>query len=155
MHIVIVGLSISSSWGNGHATTYRSLCRALSLRGHQILFLEKDTDWYASNRDLPNPPFCELCFYKSSHDLMLRFSERVRSADLVMLGSYVAEGVTVGEWIVRTAQGPVAFYDIDTPVTLTKLRYGDYEYLSPELIPEFDLYLSFTGGPLLDRLRQS
>lgn len=155
MHIVIVGLSISSSWGNGHATTYRSLCRALSLRGHQILFLEKDTKWYANNRDLPPPPFCELGLYKSSDDLRLRFSERVRSADFVILGSYVAEGVAVGEWIVRTAQGPVAFYDIDTPVTLTKLRRGDYEYLSPELIPKFDLYLSFTGGPLLDRLRQS
>jgi spore maturation protein CgeB len=153
MNIVIVGLSISSSWGNGHATTYRSLSRALSLRGHEVLFLERDTEWYANTRDLPSPTFCELGFYKSSHDLRLRFSERVRSADLVMFGSYVAEGVTVGEWIVRTAQGPVAFYDIDTPVTLMKLRRGDYEYLSPELIPKFDLYLSFTGGPVLDRLR--
>jgi spore maturation protein CgeB len=152
MRIVVVGLSISSSWGNGHATTYRSLCRALAQRGHEILFLEKDTEWYANNRDLPNPPFCELGLYEGSHDLRLRFSERIRSADLVMLGSYVAEGVGVGEWIIRTAQGPVAFYDIDTPVTLRKLRRGDYEYLSPELVPKFDLYLSFTGGPLLDRL---
>jgi spore maturation protein CgeB len=153
MNIVIVGLSISSSWGNGHATTYRSLARALALRGHEVLFLERDAEWYANNRDLPKPVFCELGLYKSLRDLKLRFSARVRSADLVMFGSYVAEGVPVGAWIIRNAQGVVAFYDIDTPVTLTKLQRGDYEYLSPELIPKFDLYLSFTGGPLLDRLR--
>ena len=40
--IVILGLSITSSWGNGHATTYRSLVRGLAARGHRVLFLERD-----------------------------------------------------------------------------------------------------------------
>jgi spore maturation protein CgeB len=56
MNIVIVGLSITSSWGNGHATTYRALVRGLASRGHRVLFLERNASWYAENRDLPKPP---------------------------------------------------------------------------------------------------
>jgi spore maturation protein CgeB len=152
MNIVILGLSITSTWGNGHATTFRSLVRALSARKHDILFLERDVEWYANQRDLAEPPFCQLGLYKTLTDLKDRFHANVRAADLVILGSYVPEGVTVAEWITRQAQGPVAFYDIDTPVTMAKLAEGDHEYLSPDLIPRFDLYLSFTGGPFLDRL---
>ena len=48
MRIVILGLSITSSWGNGHATTYRALVRALAARGHDVLFLERDVPWYAA-----------------------------------------------------------------------------------------------------------
>lgn len=55
MKIVIAGLSITSSWGNGHATTFRGLVRELSARGHEVLFLERDVPWYATNRDLPEP----------------------------------------------------------------------------------------------------
>ena len=152
MKIVILGLSITSTWGNGHATTFRSLARALSVRKHDILFLERDVEWYANQRDLAEPPFCQLGLYKTLTDLKERFRENVRAADLVIVGSYVPEGVAVAEWITRHAQGPVAFYDIDTPVTLAKLAKGDHEYLSPDLIPRFDLYLSFTGGPFLERL---
>jgi spore maturation protein CgeB len=152
MNLVILGLSITSTWGNGHATTFRSLVRALSARKHNILFLERDVEWYANQRDLPEPPFCQLGLYKTLTDLKDRFHANVREADLVILGSYVPEGVAVAEWIIRHAQGPVAFYDIDTPVTMAKLAKGDQEYLSPELIPRFDLYLSFTGGPFLERL---
>jgi spore maturation protein CgeB len=47
-----------------------------------------------------------------------------------------------------------AVYDIDTPVTLAKLERGDFEYLSPELIPGYDVYLSFTGGPTLEWIRR-
>jgi spore maturation protein CgeB len=54
---VFLGLSITSSWGNGHATTYRALLRALAERGHEVTFLERDLDFYAANRDLPEPPF--------------------------------------------------------------------------------------------------
>jgi spore maturation protein CgeB len=54
--------------------------------------------------------------------------------------------------VLQVATGVGAFYDIDTPVTLGKLRRADREYLAPDLIPRFDLYLSFTGGPVLDLL---
>jgi spore maturation protein CgeB len=152
MKIVILGLSITSTWGNGHATTYRSLARALSARQHEILFLERDVEWYANQRDMPEPPFCKVELYKTVTDLRNQFSGHIRSADLVIVGSYVPEGVAVADWVLSNAQAPTAFYDIDTPVTLAKLEAGDYEYLSPNLIPRFDLYLSFTGGPLLDRI---
>jgi spore maturation protein CgeB len=154
LRIVIIGLSITSSWGNGHATTYRALVRHLVQRGHSVLFLEHDKPWYASNRDLPHPPWGEAHLYRSVGELKQRFARAVREADLVIVGSYVPEGVAVGQWAVATASGPVAFYDIDTPVTMAKLERGDLEYLSPELIARYDLYLSFSGGPTLDRLER-
>jgi spore maturation protein CgeB len=154
LRIVIVGLTITSSWGNGHATTYRGLVRELVRRGHDVCFLEHDKPWYAGNRDMPNPPFGRTELYSSVADLTTRFADDVRAADLVVVGSYVPEGVTVGDWVTRTAAGATAFYDIDTPVTLAKLERGDFEYLSPDLIPRYDLYLSFTGGPTLRRLER-
>jgi spore maturation protein CgeB len=152
MRVVFVGLSITSSWGNGHATNYRALVRELSRRGHDVLFCERDVPWYASARDLPDPPWGRTLLYESPDELAERAAEDVRRADLVVVGSYVPDGVAVGEWVLATAQGATAFYDIDTPVTLGKLERGDFEYLAPALIPRFDVYLSFTGGPTLARL---
>jgi spore maturation protein CgeB len=152
LSIVILGLSITSAWGNGHATTYRALVRALTARGHHVLFLERDVPWYAENRDLPQPPYGRTALYADLADLQTRFAVEVRMADLVIVGSYVPQGVEVGSWVVQTAQGVTAFYDIDTPVTLAKLARGDYEYLTPALIPAYTLYLSFAGGPTLELL---
>ena len=154
LDIVILGLSITSSWGNGHATTYRGLVRELARRGHRVLFLEHDVPWYAENRDLPRPPYGATELYRNLSDLDRRFRSRVRQADAVLLGSYVQQGETVADWVLGHARGVTAFYDIDTPVTLAKLARGDYEYLHPRLIPCFDLYLSFTGGPTLERLER-
>lgn len=153
--IVVLGLSITSSWGNGHATTYRALLRALAERGHRITFLERDRPWYAAARDLPAPLFCQLGLYESLDELRDRYTTEVAAADLVLVGSYVADGVAIGDWVLATATGVTAFYDIDTPVTLAKLAREDYEYLHPKLIPQYDLYLSFTGGPTLERLERS
>ncbi len=155
MKIVILGLSITSSWGNGHATTYRALVRALHRRGHEVLFLERNVPWYADNRDMPRPEFCTVKLYTSLRDLVRRFSGVVASADLAMVGSFVPDGIEVGEWVSETASGISAFYDIDTPVTLAKLQAGNCDYLSAELVSRFDLYLSFTGGPVLERLERA
>ncbi|MGH7509198.1 MAG: CgeB family protein [Gemmatimonadales bacterium] len=152
LRIVILGLSITSSWGNGHATTYRGLVRELTGRGHQLLFLERDLEWYASNRDLPNPPHGRTELYRDLEELTRRFAEDVEEADLVIVGSFVPQGTDVGEWVTRTAHGLTAFYDIDTPITLAKLGRGETDYLTPELIRQYQLYLSFTGGPILERL---
>jgi spore maturation protein CgeB len=154
MNIVILGLSITSSWGNGHATTFRGLIRELDKKGHKVTFLERDMPWYASNRDLPNPPFCQTILYNSVDELKVQYAPLVQEANLVIVGSYVPDGVAVGEWVVNTAEGITAFYDIDTPVTLAKLAAGDFEYLHPSLIPRYDIYLSFTGGPTLQKLEQ-
>ena len=152
MRIVFLGLSITSSWGNGHATNYRGLMRALAGRGHAVLFLERDVPYYAAQRDLPEPPWGRTRLYESCEELREEHEQDLRDADLAVLGSYVPDGVEVGEWLLAAAGGVTAFYDIDTPVTLAKLASGDRQYLSPELVPGFDLYLSFTGGPTLRRL---
>jgi spore maturation protein CgeB len=152
MKIVFLGLSITSSWGNGHATTYRALIRECAARGHEVLFLERDLPWYRDNRDLRRFPHAEIRCYGTLAELKRRYAPAVRSADAVIVGSYVPEGIEVGEWVVATAEGVTAFYDIDTPVTLARLRRGDLDYLSRALIRRYDLYLSFTGGPTLRRL---
>jgi spore maturation protein CgeB len=152
--IVIIGLTITSTWGNGHATTYRGLMRELARRKHQVLFLERDMPWYASNRDLPAPPYGKTALYGSVDELRDRYAEQVRDADLVIVGSYVPDGIEVGQWVCSKARGVTAFYDIDTPVTLASLAAGTCAYLSRPLVGRYDLYLSFTGGPTLDTLER-
>lgn len=148
MKVVVLGLSATSSWGNGHATNYRALVAALRARGHDVLFLERDRPWYASARDF-DAPWIRL--YDRVSDLEL-WEKEVSDAELVLVGSYVPDGCTVAEWVLERARGVTAFWDLDTPVTVSRLARGEFEYLSPALVPRFDLYLSFTGGPLLERL---
>jgi len=154
MTVVILGLAITSSWGNGHATTYRGLVRQLALRGCRVLFLERDAPWYAENRDMPEPEGADVAVYTSLAELKRRFAKPIGAADLVVVGSFVPDGIDIGEWVTEVAGGVTAFYDIDTPVTLARLRQGDVSYISPDLIPKYDLYLSFTGGPTLERLER-
>lgn len=149
MKIVIIGLSITSSWGNGHATTYRSLVSGLAQYGQDVLFLERDRPWYSDHRDMPHPPFCETALYQSVADLEEQHAQAIIEAELVIVGSYVAEGPEVCRLVQRIARGVTAFYDIDTPVTLAALAQGRCDYITPDLIPGFGLYLSFTGGPTL------
>jgi spore maturation protein CgeB len=149
---VFLGRSITSSWGNGHATTYRGLLRELAARGHDVRFLERDLPSYAANRDLPAPPYARTELYQSLDELKDRFHELVRDADLVVVGSYVLEGAAVAEWVLETAHGHTAFYDLDTPVTVRQLQEGTSTYLTPAQVPRFGLYLSFTGGPILETL---
>ncbi|MES2645831.1 MAG: glycosyltransferase [Bacteroidota bacterium] len=154
LNIVILGLSITSSWGNGHATTFRGLANALHQRGHNISFLERNKPWYANARDLPDPTYCKTILYDSIEELTGKYSSLIANADLVIVGSYVPEGVAVGKLVIDIAGGVTAFYDIDTPITLSKLECGDFEYLHPSLIADFDMYLSFTGGPILQKIGQ-
>jgi spore maturation protein CgeB len=154
LKIVILGLSITSSWGNGHATTYRGLVRELSRRGHSVLFLERDVPWYAAARDLPCPRYGRTELYKTLDELEERFTSAVKQADLVIVGSFVPDGIAVGQWVIENARGIAAFYDIDTPVSLAALAEGTCAYLSPVQVRLYHLYLSFTGGPLLERLEK-
>src|SRR5688572_15881052 len=108
--IVFLGLSITSAWGNGHATTYRALLRELSARGHRVVFLERDASWYRNNADLAKPSFCETIIYDSITDLYARHTELVAHADAVILGSYVPEGHELAQWLSKTCRGVTAFY---------------------------------------------
>jgi spore maturation protein CgeB len=154
MRLIICGLSITSSWGNGHAVTYRALAKALTRRGHHVLFLERDTPWYRSFRDdLSGQKLGAIGLYQNLTELRRQYASAVRQADCVILGSFVPEGVQVARWILsKQVSGARIFYDLDTPVTLRKLEAGDEEYISAQLLPKFDYYFSFAGGAVLDKL---
>jgi spore maturation protein CgeB len=147
LKIVFIGLSVTSSWGNGHATTYRALLQALVQRGHDVTFLERNLPWYREHRDLDEPAGWSVILYDSLQDFPRRFGRLVTGADLVIIGSYVPDGIAIIDWVTSHSQGITAFYDIDTPVTLAGLDQG-LDYISASMIPRFDLYLSFSGGPI-------
>ncbi len=153
MKIVLYGLTITSSWGNGHATTYRSLCKALARRGHTITFVEKDVEWYRSNRDLPKPDYCTVRLFEDWATEYPSLIAESKDADAIVIGSYFPDAIAATEALLATHHGPLLFYDIDTPITLASLRKeGRTDYLRADLIRQYNAYLSFTGGPALHEL---
>ena len=155
MKIVVFGLTITSSWGNGHATTYRSLLKALARRGHHIMFVEKDVEWYRSNRDLPKPDFCTVKLYQDWSRDSAAFVIASADADVIVVGSYFPDAIEATRALLDAARCPILFYDIDTPITMQQLRTrGGTDYLTPALIPSYAAYLSFTGGPTLRELEE-
>lgn len=155
MNIVVFGLSITSAWGNGHATTFRALFDALHRRGHDILFYEKNLEWYASNRDLPHPPYCRVRLYEDWNDIAAEARRELSRADVGLVGSYFPDGIAAIDQLLESSSEVKAFYDIDTPITISGLRQLGYvKYLKAEHVPGFDVYFSFTGGPMLGEIEQ-
>ena len=155
MKIVIYGLTITSAWGNGHATTYRSLVKALARLGHRVHFIEKDVEWYHNNRDLPEPEFCSVRLYEDWIAEERSLLREAADADAVIIGSYFPDAIVATRALLAAGHGPLLFYDIDTPITMSQLRaHGRCEYLEAELIPHYSVYLSFTGGPILQELER-
>jgi spore maturation protein CgeB len=153
MKIVIFGLTISSSWGNGHATNLRGLLRQLIARGHEVTFFERDVPYYAAHRDLPELAGGKLQLYSTWTELAPTAAREVADADVAMVTSYCPDGIDASELIWNSSALRV-FYDMDTPVTLSRFRSGDpLTYLSARGLSDFDLALSFTGGGALDALR--
>ncbi|MCU1285685.1 MAG: hypothetical protein JWO13_2035 [Acidobacteriales bacterium] len=153
MKITIFGLAITSSWGNGHATTFRALSSALRKRGHEIVFFEQEAEWYASNRDMPEPPYCKVINYEKWSEILPRVRKELRDTDVAVIGSYFPDGIAAIRTVIDSDIPVKAFYDIDTPITLSQLREsGRTNYLLAEQIPELDIYFSFTGGPALSEL---
>jgi spore maturation protein CgeB len=150
--ITMFGLTISSSWGNGHATPYRALLKGLHRRGHRVVFYEKDTDYYAKRRDFSSCDYCSLEVYPRWDDIRARAIADAKESDAVIVGSYCPEGARIADELLSLS-GPVrVFYDLDTPITLRNLESGGVPYLRAEQMPAWDLYLSFTGGGILDEL---
>lgn len=154
LHITFIGSSITSSLGNPHAPVFRGLVRELALRGHRVIFLERDKPLYAENRDVTAPAYGRFGLYYSVMDLKARFREEIAEADAVIIGSSLANGCEVAQTVLDMANGIMAFYDLDAPQTLDALEKDDCPYLNRKLIPEFDLYLSAAGGPVLERLER-
>ena len=155
MQILFFGLTVSSSWGNGHATPYRALLRALhDLKVHTVFF-ERDVPYYAKHRDFDTCDYCELILYKDWEAIRQSALRRARASDVVVTASYLSEGARISEELLGLEAPLHVFYDLDTPITLSRMQHGGVEYLRPDLIPQFDLYLSFTGGSILRTLEQT
>lgn len=153
MHLVIFGLTISSSWGNGHATLWRALIRAMARRGHTVTFFERDVPYYASSRDnWEPPPGVRVRCYVSLDEMAAEIAGELNSADLALFTSYCPDGPAVSRLILDSHAAIKAFYDLDTPVTLEGARKGAVNYLPPEGLSDFDLVLSYTGGRALTEL---
>ena len=156
MKLVIFGLTISSSWGNGHATLWRGLLRSLGARGHAVEFLERDTPYYGAHRDLPDPPGVALTVYRSWRDVEERATEAVRSADVALISSYCPDALEAAALLARAPRSlSRVFYDLDSPVTLERVRSGSQVgYVPPGGLGGFDLVLSYAGGSALSELRE-
>lgn len=153
MKIAIFGLSITSSWGNGHATTFRALCNALHNRGHRIVFFERNLEWYQNNRDLPHPPYCDTRIFESWQEVLPSVRAELKDTDVAVVGSYFPDGIAALDEVLNSNVPVKAFYDIDTPITVAALReHGKTDYLLKRHLPELDIYFSFTGGPTLQEL---
>jgi spore maturation protein CgeB len=153
MKIVVFGLTISSSWGNGHATLWRGFAHACAERGYQLIFFEHDTPYYAMNRD-PYPEYGETVFYDNWESIRNDAARAVVDADVAIVSSYCPDGIAASALVCDSPRPVSVFYDLDTPVTLAKLARGESTtYIGPRKLADFDLVLSFTGGPVLDALR--
>jgi spore maturation protein CgeB len=154
MNIVIFGLSISSAWGNGHATLLRGLFRALHDQGHSVDFFERDTPYYAAHRDVTSVPFARLHLYADWSQNVAAAKAALSRADVGMVTSYCPDGVAASALILEANLPRTIFYDMDAPVTLNRLARGEaVPYLPPGGLGDFDLVLSYTGGRALDELR--
>ncbi|MXQ11439.1 CgeB family protein [Microvirga makkahensis] len=154
MKLVVFGLTISSSWGNGHATLWRGLCRALARQGHRVVFFEKDAPYYSANRDVFEVPNGNLVLYDTWDAVKQRARSELSGADAAMVTSYCPDGLEATELVLDTPGVVRTFYDLDTPVTLSKLQAREtLTYIGPRGLGEFDLVLSYTGGGALEMLQ--
>jgi spore maturation protein CgeB len=155
MKLVIFGLTISSSWGNGHATLWRGLCRALAERGHRVIFFEQDRSYYAAHRDYHEVPGGRLQLYSSWSDALPVAHHELKDADVGMVTSYCGDGIAATELLGESNARLRIFYDLDTPVTLEALERGHgVDYIGPRGLVDFDLVLSYTGGQALELLQR-
>ena len=155
LRFVVLGSSIAASSRNAHAVTYRTLLRELVALGHDVLFLERGVASYYMPNDLPQPPFCRVQSYDSLHDLRAHFDDDVSSADVVIVGSRVLDGAAIGDWVIATAQGITAFYDVDARATLTLLERGPCPWITAAQVARYQLYLTCAGGAVLDVLEHA
>ena len=154
MKITFFGLTLSSSWGNGHATPYRAILRALHRLGHRLTFYERDVPYYARHRDLPQCDFCALNLYSSWDAVRPQALAEAAESDVVVTASYVPEGARIAAAVLSLSTPLRVFYDLDTPITLNRLADGDLDYLRASQLPAFDLVLSWTGGLALQSLQR-
>jgi spore maturation protein CgeB len=155
MKIVIFGLSVTSSWGNGHATLLRGLFRALHKLGHEVHFFERDTPYYAAHRDLTSLSSATIHLYSGWTAIRGEAARELSDADAGMVTSYCPDGRDASRLVLDSPLWRKVFYDMDTPVTLSQLEKGEpVPYLPAGGFAGFDIVLSYTGGRALEQLRE-
>jgi spore maturation protein CgeB len=156
MKFVVFGLTVSSSWGNGHATLWRGLMRSLTALGHSVTFFEREAPYYANNRDLWDLwDGAELILYRDWQNVAAKAIREIGTADVAIVTSYCPDGRKAAASVLDEAPGLKLFYDLDTPVTLARLECGEQvTYLPEQGLGDFDLVLSYSGGGAVDALRE-
>jgi len=154
MRIAIFGLTISSSWGNGHATLWRGLCKALARLGHSVVFFEHEQPYYAQARDWWEVPGGQLVLYDSWEAIRSHVEQELQDIDAAIVTSYCPDALHARDAIKSTTRPLSVFYDLDTPVTLDRMRCGEQvPYIDAAGLGAYDLVLSYTGGAALEELR--
>ncbi len=154
MRVVVFGLTVSSSWGNGHATLWRGLIGALARRGHAVTFFERDVPYYAQNRDLHALEGGRLVLYPEWDAVRDEARRAIAAADVAVVTSYCPDALAAAGLVLDAPRATRVFYDLDTPVTLSRLGTESAPaYVGPRGFADYDLVLSYTGGAALDALR--
>jgi len=153
MKLVVFGLAVSSSWGNGHATLWRGLIRALTARGHTVVFFERDVPYYAAHRDMWAIDGGRLHLYPSWPDARELAARELDDADAGIITSFCPDAGEAEPLLFDSRTAHRVFYDLDTPITLERKTRGEsVPYIGARGLTDYDVVLSYTGGRSLDAL---
>src|SRR4051812_20798146 len=138
MKLVIFGLTVSSSWGNGHATLWRGLCNAFARQGHDVTFFERDVTYYANNRDLVGPQSYKLILYPSWPEVSSLANSAIGDSGVAVVTSYCPDALAACDLVLQSKATKI-FYDLDTAVTLQNFRaHGTVDYIPSTGLGDFD-----------------
>lgn len=150
LNIAFFGSSLVSSYWNGAATYYRGIIHAMHRRGHRVTFYEPDAFDRQDHRDIEDPDWARVVVYPGEGEAgVARALEQARGADVVVKASGVGVFDALLEREVlglRSAETAVVFWDVDAPATLERITDDPADPFR-ELIPRYDLVLTYGGGP--------
>jgi spore maturation protein CgeB len=146
------GSSLVSAYWNGAATYYRGMIRGLHALGYEITFFEPDAYERQTHRDIADPAWARVVVYENSAPGLASALDSARGADVVVKASGV--GVfdrELEECIAHWPGGALkVFWDVDAPATLDRLD-SDPDDPFHELVPRFDVVLTYGGGEPVQR----
>ncbi len=155
LDIAFFGSSLVSAYWNGAATYYRGLLRALHTRGHRVTFYEPDAWDRQAHRDIEDPEWARVVVYRGEDGRKACLAEAER-ADLVVKASGVGVYDAELEEEVAGLRGRntrVAFWDVDAPATLGRVRGNPSDPLRA-LVRRYDAVFTYSGGPPVVRAYQ-
>jgi spore maturation protein CgeB len=127
LNIAFFGSSLVSAYWNGAATYYRGIIRALHDAGHHITYVGH--------------------VYTRDHNAFNCSPRVILNINRASMARY---GFSPPTRIFKAAGAGACLIT----VTLANLAHGTTAYLSPALVQRYAPYLSFTGGPTLERLER-